>query len=377
MATTVNYARQPAAVGARPAAVAAKKKKTPGAKKIVLKELPAFTRQMAAMIDSGMPIVQTLEAQEIQATNKVFKDVIRTVRTSIEGGSSLTEALEKFPDVFSELYVGMLRAGELGGMLADTAARLAAYLEAQARLRRKVISAMMYPCIVTAVALLLTTGMIIWIVPAFASIYEDFDAALPGPTQFLVNVSDFVRAYAPYVVGMLTVIFISIARFKKTEKGAFFFDGLVLRFPVFGALINKVALSRFASTFAQMTRSGVPILTSLEITAVATGNRVLGKTVANAADTVERGEPLSSALIRDKHFPPMLIQMLSAGESTGKVDEMLQKIAEFYEDEVDATLSGLTSLIEPLLIVFLGLLIGGIVLCMFMPIFKMHEIVNF
>ncbi len=377
MATTVNYARQPAAVGARPAAVAPKKKKTPGAKKIVLKELPAFTRQMAAMIDSGMPIVQTLEAQEVQSTNKVFKDVIRTVRTQIEGGASLTEALQKFPDIFSELYVGMLRAGELGGMLADTAARLAAYLEAQARLRRKVISAMMYPCIVTAVALLLTTGMIIWIVPAFASIYEDFDAALPGPTQFLVNVSDFVRAYAPYVVGALVVVFVMIGRFKKTEKGAFFFDGLVLRLPVFGGLINKVALSRFASTFAQMTRSGVPILTSLEITAVATGNRVLGKTVANAADTVERGEPLSTALLKDPHFPPMLIQMLSAGESTGKVDEMLQKISEFYEDEVDATLSGLTSLIEPLLIVFLGLLIGGIVLCMFMPIFKMHEIVNF
>jgi type IV pilus assembly protein PilC len=377
MATTANYARQASAVGARPAAQVVKKKKTPGAKKIVLKELPAFTRQMAAMIDSGMPIVQTLEAQEVQASNKVFKDVIRTVRTQIEGGSSLSEALAKFPDVFSELYVGMLRAGELGGMLADTAARLAAYLEAQARLRRKVISAMMYPCIVTVVALLLTAGMVIWIVPAFASIYEDFDAALPGPTQFLVNVSDFSRAYAPYVVAFLTVIFISIGRFKKTERGAFFFDGLALRLPVFGPLINKVSLSRFASTFAQMTRSGVPILTSLEITAVATGNRVLGKTVADAAMTVERGEPLSSALIKDKNFPPMLIQMLSAGESTGKVDEMLQKISEFYEDEVDATLSGLTSLIEPLLIVFLGLLIGSIVLCMFMPIFKMHEIVNF
>lgn len=381
MAGTVNYARSASSVGARPAASPAAavkgRKKTPGAKKIVLKELPAFTRQMAAMIDSGMPIVQTLEALESQAENKVFKDVIRTVRTQIEGGSSLTEALTKFPDVFSELYVGMLRAGELGGLLADTAGRLALYLETQARLRRKVISAMMYPCIVTAVALLLTAGMIIWIVPAFASIYADFDAALPGPTQFLVNVSEFVRSYAPYVVAVLTAFFISLGRFKKTERGAYLWDKILLRLPVFGVLINKVALSRFASTFAQMTRSGVPILQALEITSVATGNKVMAKVIDNAKDIVERGEPLSNALVNDPNFPPMLIQMLGAGEKTGKVDDMLQKIAEFYEDEVDTTLAGLTSLIEPLLIVFLGILIGGIVLCMFMPIFKMHEIVAF
>lgn len=354
-----------------------RRRKTPGAKKIRLKELPAFTRQMAAMISSGMPIVQTLEALEGQTENAVFKTVVSGVRIQIEGGASLTEALKRYPDIFEELYVSMLQAGEMGGLLADTCERLAYYLEAQAKLRRKVVSAMMYPAIVSFVAFLLTSAMIIWVVPSFASIYEDFDSALPGPTQFLVNVSDFVRAYAAFVVGSLVVISISVIQFKKTERGEFFFDGLMLKAPVFGDLLRKVGLSRFASTFAQMTRSGVPILEALNITAVATGNKVMAKTVLGAKEIVERGEPLSAALAQDKNFSVMLVQMLQAGEKTGKVDEMLEKIAEFYEDEVDATLSGLTSLIEPLLIVVLGVVIGGIVLCMFMPIFKMHELVAF
>ena len=378
MATATNYANpQAASAGSSTSTGPLKTKKTPGAKKIILKELPAFTRQLAAMLSSGMPIVQTLEALENQTDHKVFKDIIMGVRTQIEGGASLTEALKRYPDVFSELYVSMLQAGEMGGLLADTADRLAYYLEAQAKLRRKVISAMMYPCIVTVVAFLLTSAMIIWIVPAFASIYEDFDAKLPGPTQMLVNISDFVRAYAPIVAGVMVAMIIGIVRFKKTERGQYMWDAMSLKLPVFGDLIRKVSLSRFAATFAQMTRSGVPILQGLEITSVATGNKVLGKVIEDAKDLVERGEPLSTALIDDPNFPTMLVQMLAAGEKTGKVDEMLQKIAEFYEDEVDATLSGLTSLIEPLLIVFLGILIGGIVLCMFMPIFKMHEIVNF
>ena len=379
MATSMQASQSPAIGGGSMAAggKGGRRKKTPGAKKIRLKELPAFTRQMSAMISSGMPIVQTLEALEAQTENKSFKAVINGVRLQIEGGASMTEAMKRYPDIFLELYVSMLEAGETGGLLADTTERLAMYLEAQAKLRRKVISAMMYPVIVTFVAVILTSSMIIWIVPAFASIYEDFDAALPGPTQFLVNVSDFVRAYAPFVFGGFVAAFIAFFQFKKTEQGAMMMDRLALKLPVFGPLLQKVALSRFASTFAQMTRSGVPILKALEITAVATGNKVLGKTVLDSRAVVERGEPLSSGLVKDKHFTTMMIQMLSAGEKTGKVDDMLEKIAEFYEDEVEATLSGLTSLIEPLLIVFLGVIIGGIVLCMFMPIFKMHELVAF
>lgn len=354
-----------------------KKRKTPGARKIRMKFVPVFTRQMAAMLSSGMPIVQTLEALQQQTEHKVFKTVIDGVRAQIEGGASLSDALRKYPDVFEELYVSMIEAGEMGGLLADTAGRLAMHLEAQAKLRRKVISAMMYPAIVTLVAMVLTLSMIIWIVPAFANIYKDFDAALPGPTQFLIYVSDFIRGYAPIVFGVLTVAVIAIARLKKTKQGAYVWDQILLRLPVFGDLMAKVALSRFASTFAQLTRSGVPILQALEITSVATGNKVIGKVIEDAGPVVERGEPLSTALVGNRHYPAMLVQMLSAGEKTGKVDEMLAKIAEFYDDEVDATLSGLTSLIEPLLIVFLGIVIGGIVLCMFMPIFKMHELVAF
>ena len=381
MAKSMEYADSRPMVGSAGKAtstpVKARRKKIPGAKKIRLKELPAFTRQMSAMLSAGMPIVQTLIALEGQTEHKVFQTVIGGVRSLIEGGSSLTEAMTQYPDVFEELYVSMLEAGEKGGLLADTTERLAYYLEAQAKLRRKVISAMMYPAIVTLVALVLTSSMIIWIVPAFAGIYKDFDSALPAPTQMLVNVSDFVRAYAPYVFGFLVGATFLLVNFKRTEKGAFLYDQLSLKLPVFGELLRKVSLSRFASTFAQMTRSGVPILEALEITAVATGNKAMGKTVKDSQQVVERGEPLSSALAKDKNFSTMLIQMLLAGEKTGKVDDMLDKIAEFYEDEVDAMLSGLTSLIEPLLIVFLGIVIGGIVLCMFLPIFKMHELVAF
>ncbi len=260
------------------------------------------------MIASGMPIVQTLEALEGQSENKVFRTVIEGVRSKIEGGASLTESMKQYPDVFSELYVCMLQAGETGGLLADTTERLAYYLEAQAKLRRKVISAMMYPAIVTVVAFLLTSAMIIWIVPSFASIYEDFDAALPGPTQFLVDVSTFVRRFAPFVFGAIVVAFISLAQFKKTEKGAYMWDAMMLRLPIFGELLKKVSLSRFASTFAQMTRSGVPILEALDITAVATGNKVMAAILFRSKDFVERGEPLSHALLNDKNFSTMLVQ---------------------------------------------------------------------
>ena len=274
MASSAQYRSQAVASGgALPGAAKTKRKKTPGAKKIRLKDLPPFTRQMAAMVSSGMPIVQTLQALESQSENKVFKTIVGSIRAMIEGGASLTEAMMRYPDVFDELYISMLRAGETGGMLSDTMARLAYYLEAQAKLRRKVISAMMYPAIVTLVALVLTSSMIIWIVPAFASIYKDFDAALPGPTQFLMTVSDFVRAYAPFVAAGLTGLIIFIVQSKKTTRGAYVWDGLMLKLPVFGELLRKVSLSRFASTFAQMTRSGVPILEALEITAVATGTR--------------------------------------------------------------------------------------------------------
>jgi len=358
-------------------APALRKRKIPGAQKIKAKELPAFTRQLGAMLSAGLPVVQTLEALEEQNTNKVFKHVIAGVKSRIEGGASFSEALAQYPDIFDELYISMLRAGESGGMLAETTARIATFLEGWVRLKRKVKAAMMYPLIVMAVALLITSSLIIWIVPIFASIYADFGAKLPGPTQWLMNVSTAMRENALLVVAGIVVVTIALGQYKKTAQGAFVWDGLKLKFPVIGELVRKISLARFSSTFAQLTRSGVPILQTMEIVAFATGNKVLGKIILDARTNVERGEPLSLALEKSRAYPRLLIHMLSAGEKTGRVDEMLAKIADFYNDEVETTLAGLTSLIEPLLIVFLGVIIGGIVVCMFMPIFKMHEIVGF
>jgi type IV pilus assembly protein PilC len=354
-----------------------KKMITPGARKIRMKDLPVFTRQLAAMLASGMPVVPCLLTLEDQTVNKHFKKVIAGIRTQIESGAMLSEALGAFPEVFDELYVSMFRAGESGGMLAETASRIANYLEASGKLRRKVKSAMMYPSVVMAVALSLAAGMIIWIVPVFAKIYEDFNAQLPAPTQFLVDVSDAIRHHALVVMAIAVALIVAFSKWRKSKRGAYIWDGLTLKFPVIGDILNKVAMARFASTFASLTKSGVPILKALEIVAFATGNKVLGKVILDSVATVERGEPLSTALDKSKQYPRMLVNMLAAGEKTGKVDEMLQKISEFYDDEVNAMLSGLTSLIEPLLIVFLGVIIGGIVVCMFLPIFKMHEIINF
>ena len=369
-----------AAAAAAPAAGAKqkqKKKKVPGANKIRQKELPTFTRQLAAMLNSGMPVVHCLMTLEEQSQNKAFTEIIVGVRSQIEGGSMLSEALLAYPEIFDELFVNMFRAGETGGMLAETAGRIAVYLEARNKLLRKVKSAMMYPVIVMCVALSIAAGMITFIVPVFARIFSDFGAKLPAPTQFLVNVSEVVRGNAVATLGVFAGIVIAFVRFKKTEKGMFILDGLSLKAPVVGELATKIAMSRFASTFAQLTRSGVPILSALEIVAFAMGNKVLGKTILDSRAVVERGEPLSAALRKDKKFPLILVNMLVAGEKTGKVDDMLDRIAEIYNDEVEAMLSGLTSLIEPLLMVFLGVIIGGIVVCMFLPIFKMHEIIKF
>lgn len=351
-------------------------RKTPGARAIRMKELPTFTRQLAALLGSGMPVVYSLTTLEDQTVNQSFKVVIAGVRQQIEGGAMLSEAFRAYPEIFDELYVSMFTAGEQGGMLAETAARIAQYLEASARLRRKVKSAMMYPAIVLCLALLLTAGMIIWIVPVFASIYTEMGAKLPTPTQMLVNVSDAVRHNAIWVVAAIAGMVTVFLKWKKSASGAFIWDKVKLGFPVLGELNRKVALARFAQTFAQLTRSGVPILRALEIVAFATGNKVLGKVILDAVPAVERGEQLSTALDRAKTYPRMLINMLSAGEKTGKVDEMLQKISEFYNDEVETMIQGLTSLLEPLLIVFLGVIIGTIVVCMFLPIFKMGEIIK-
>jgi len=351
------------------------KRRIPGAKKIVTNALPSFSRQLSAMLAAGMPIVASLEALEEQTDNPNFKMVIRQIKSDIENGSAFSDALRQFPSIFDDLYANMVRGGETGGQLAETIGRLASFLESNARLRKKVKSAMTYPTVVLCLAIGIAAAMITFVVPVFVQMFADFKATLPAPTQFLVNLSNFMRKNGAFVIIGIVVAIILFKRWKSTPAGAYAFDQFVLKTPVFGELTKKVAAARFARTFGQLIRSGVPILTALEIVSGATGNKVAEKVILNARQAVEKGEPLSSAMLNQTVFPPMLVRMLQAGEKTGKVDEMMDSIANFYDAEVENMLSALTSLLEPLLMVFLGVIVGGIVVCMFLPIFKMPSIV--
>ena len=360
----------------RALAAKARVRRTPGARKLRLKELPVFSRMIAAMLDSGIPLVQALLALEEQTQSKGFRAVISGLRLRIEGGAEFSDALKEYPDVFDELYVSMMKAGEAGGLLAEIAGRIAKYLEASGRLRRKVKSAMMYPTVVMVLALTIATAMVIWLVPVFADIYADFGGKLPGPTLFLMAASNFLRGNALLMIGIVGGTIIAFNKWKKTESGAYLLDNIALRIPMIGELVTKIALGRFSSTFAQLIHSGVPILEALDIVSVAVGNKVFARLIRGAKTTVEGGEQLSVELSKHREFPRVLVHMLSAGEKTGKMDDMLQKVADFYEEEVESALAGLTSIIEPLLMVFLGVVVGGIVLGMFMPIFKMSDIIS-
>ena len=346
-----------------------------GAAAIRRKELPMYTRQLSAMLSSGMPLVQSILALEDQSSRKAFRDVLEGVRLKVEGGAMYSEALADYPQVFDELYVNMMRAGETGGMLAETCDRVAGFLEAANRLLSKVKSAMMYPSVVMAVALTISVLLIIFVVPVFADMFGGFGQGLPGPTQALLNVSNFITQYW-YIVGATVVTLVyGIRRYAKTSKGAYVIDSIKLKFPLLGDLTQKIAIARFSSTFAQLLQSGVPIIQAMSIVGVATGNRVIGDAILNARPSVEEGNTLSSTLDKNSAFPRMLVHMLSAGEQTGKIEEMLGKLADFYQEEVDTMLEGLTSLLEPLLMVFIGIIIGSIVICMFLPIFRMSELV--
>ncbi len=355
---------------------AAAKKKIPGAKKIVQKTLPGFSRQLSAMLSAGMPILASLETLEEQADNPNFKFVIGQIKRNIENGSAFSDALRQFPSIFDDLYCNMVRGGESGGQLAETIARLAGFLEASAKLRRRVKSAMMYPTIVMCMALAIATGLIVFVVPVFRDMFTGLGGELPRLTQLLLTVSDVLRRRGLIVLIVLVGFIIGFKKWKTTPGGRLMLARLLLHLPVFGDLNRKVAASRFARTFGQLIRSGVPVMTALDIVAGATGNQVAGNVIAGCKTCLEKGEPLSNALLNQTVFPIMLVRMLQAGEKTGKIDEMMENIANFYDDEVEATLAGLTSLLEPLLMVVLGVLIGGIVVALFLPVFKIGEIVQ-
>ncbi|HXJ55459.1 MAG TPA: type II secretion system F family protein [Verrucomicrobiae bacterium] len=352
-----------------------KKGKTAGGS-VALADLVVFTRQLATMIDAGLAMVQSLQALAEQTTNKVMRDTIKDVCTRVEGGDSFSEALQKHPKTFNRLYVCMVAAGERGGLLAEILARLATYLENTSKLRKKVKSAMMYPTAVTIIAIGITIFLLVKVVPVFGDVYKGFGSKLPGPTQALIDLSKFVQAYLLYILAFGVAVVYGWFAYLKTKQGREFWDRTRIRMPIFGGIAHKICLARFTRTLASLIRSGVPILEVLQIVSNTVGNMVMEKAIRTAAADIERGEGISAALGKHPVFPAMIIRMITAGEQTGKIENMLERISDFLDDEIQTTLAGLTSLIEPLLIVFLGFTVGGIAICMFLPIFKMAEIIN-
>ena len=342
-------------------------------------DLVLFTRQLATMIEAGISLVQALTALYEQCDPKRqrnLRHVVSDVTSRVQGGETFNESIARHPLVFSRLYVSMVKAGEHGGLLSEILDRLAGFLEASARLRKKVKSAMTYPVIVICIAFLITTFLIVRVVPVFGEIFKDFGAKLPAPTQFLIDLSDFIRAKWYFmVIGIGGTIF-GVRAFLRSEKGSRLSDKWKLKLPIFGPLIHKICMSRFARTFAQLIRSGVPILEVLDIVGGSAGNHVVEESLKGVSSDVEKGDNLSVALSKKTIFPPMLLRMVAAGESTGRIDTMLEKMADFWDEEVEAMLDAMTSLIEPLLIVFLGVIVGGIVIAMFLPIFKLNEVVS-
>ena len=347
-----------------------------GRNKIVLDDLAVFCRQLATMVDAGIPLVSGLDILAEQMEKESFKEVISNVRDNVETGSSLSEALAKHANIFSELFVNMTRAGESSGMLDDILDRLASYLEKTASLQRKVKAALTYPLVISAMSLLITVFLLVKVIPMFKDIYAGFGAALPVPTMVILGISDFIKKYFYIVFGAMAIIWFALARYAKTEKGRYNIDKLQLNLPVFGILIKKVAVAKFTRTLSTLTKSGVPILSSLEIVSKTSGNRVVELAVDNVRENVREGEPIATPLSRSGIFPIMVVRMISVGEQTGELEKMLSKIADFYDEQVDTAVSGLTSLIETLIIAFLGVIIGGIVICMFLPILQLSSAVG-
>ena len=338
-----------------------------------------FTRQLATMIEAGISLVQALTALYEQCDPKRQRNlrrIISDVTTRVQGGETFNESIAKHPRVFNRLFVSMVKAGEHGGLLAEILDRLAGFLESTARLRKKVKSAMTYPVIVLSIALAITTFLIVRVVPIFGEIFKDFGAKLPAPTQFLIDLSEFVRGNWYFLVlGIVGTVF-GLRAFLRSRRGKILTDRWKLKLPVFGPLVHKICMSRFSRTFAQLIRSGVPILEVLDIVGGSAGNHIIETSVKLVSEDVEKGDNLSIALSKRKIFPPMLLRMVAAGEATGKIDTMLEKMADFWDEEIEAMLDALTSLIEPMLIVFLGVIVGGIVIAMFLPIFKLNEVVS-
>ncbi len=342
--------------------------------KLPLGELAIFTQQLSSLLLAGLPLVQCLEALQDQTEDPCFRIIIRDVRADISSGNSFSSAVRKFPNSFNTLFVSMVEAGEASGGLAEILVKVAGYFEASVKLTKKVKSAMTYPIAVIGLAVALVNVLLIFVIPVFAAMFADFGAKLPAPTQFLIDLSDFMKAWW-WAIGLGAYgVYVGTGKYVATPKGRRQKDMFLVRAPIFGNLIHKIALSRFCRTYATLIRSGVPILRTLEIVSAASNTVQIEDACEEIAKHVSQGGQVSEVLAANPFFPPMMKHMVKAGESTGNVDGMMTKIADFYDVECEATVASLTSLIEPILIVFLGVVVGGIVMAMFLPIFQLGAV---
>ncbi len=335
------------------------------------KDVILFARQFSTMIDAGLPIIQCLDILHAQQENKTFKKMLKKIKESVEGGQTLAEALKQYPKEFDDLFVNMVAAGETGGILDAILRRLAAYLEKAAKLKSKVKGALTYPVVVMIIAVLVVAVILVFVIPVFQDMFSDFGSSLPAFTQFVVALSNFVKSKIAYIGGALILFIFAFRKFYHTERGRVLVDNMLLRLPVVGMLLRKVAVARFSRTMGTMLASGVAILDALDIVGKTAGNKTVERAVYKVRAGIAEGRTMAAPLLESGVFPPMVCQMISVGESTGALDAMLEKIADFYDEEVDQAVENLTSLIEPFMLVFLGVVIGGLVIAMYLPIFKM------
>ncbi|REJ75772.1 MAG: type II secretion system F family protein [Acidobacteria bacterium] len=340
------------------------------------KRIAVFTRQFSVMLDAGLPLVQCLEILGEQEENRTFREIIHAVRSDVEQGSSLADAMRKHPKAFDDLYTNMIAAGEAGGILDVILRRLATYIEKAVKLRQQVRSAMTYPVAVVVIASAVVFVILWKVIPVFAQLFAGLGGQLPYLTRVVVDASNFVGRYAIFIFIAIGLIWWGLRRFHKTYRGRRIIDGIILRFPVLGMLLRKIAISRFCRTLSTLTSSGVPILDGLEITAKTSGNAIVEDAIMSVRKSVEEGKTISEPLLETKVFPAMVCQMINVGEQTGALDQMLSKIADFYEDEVDAAVDGLMKLLEPLMIAFLGVVIGTIVAAMYLPMYSIIQQIN-
>jgi len=344
--------------------------------KVKEKEVVIFARIFATMINAGLPLIQCLELLAQQEQNKTFAQIITAVKEDIEGGSTLSDALRKYPNIFDNLFVNLVAAGESGGILDVVLQRLSNYMEKAMKLKSKVKGAMTYPASVLVISIAVVALLLVKVIPVFQKMFEGFGGELPGPTQFLITLSGYAQKYFLVALIAMAIAVYAFRRYYKTEKGTLLIDDLILRSPVFGPLLKKVAVARFTRTMSTMMTSGVPILEGLAIVSKTAGNKVVENALIRVRKSISEGKTIAEPLLETGIFPPMVVQMIAVGEATGALDAMLSKIADFYDDEVDAAVDAMTALLEPFMMVFLGGVVGGMIIAMYLPIFKMASVVG-